>query len=123
MSRSVILKFRCTPQELDTLQAQLKDGQNISELIRQRLGLDQLNGQVDARNEVNLIRSSDEVKSNPLPTVEDPRRLSAKGVIEPVPQRNKQRRGWGWLWWLLVAAVVLVAIYFVSQIQIYYMGG
>ncbi len=40
MSRSEILKFRCSPEELDTLQAQLKDGQNLSELIRQRLGLD-----------------------------------------------------------------------------------
>jgi len=29
----------------------------------------------------------------------------------------------GRLWWLLVAAVVLGALFFIGQIQIYYWGG
>jgi len=109
MSRSEVLKFRCSPTEKATLEGQLKDGQNISELIRQRLGLVQLNGQADARTEVNHG------------TADNKRNCATLHSLSPA-KPEKKRRGWGWLWWLLVAAVVLGAIWLVAQVQLYYWG-
>lgn len=114
MSRTEIVKFRCSPEELDTLQAQLAQGETLSELIRGRLGLTCSPKRTSAGVSVD---------NNPLPTVKDPRRLVAKGVIEPVPQQNKKKRSWGWLWLAGFILALLAIGWFIVQAQIYFMGG
>jgi len=120
-----------------------KDGQNISELIRQRLGLVQLNGQVHDGTNVPPSKPIPSIGTNvpvvdgnllPISATSQPKPTPPTKKLEGQPKfvpdgtnynskPEKKRRGWGWLWWLLVAAVVLGAIYFFSQIQIYYWGG
>jgi len=117
MSRSEVLKFRCSPEEKATLEGQLKDGQNISELIRQKLGLGRgadISVPVVATDKVSM-----RIDSVPQPESNKITDFTKNCAMQKTP---KQSRGWGWLWWLLVAAVVLGAIWLVAQVQLYYWG-
>jgi len=137
MSRSEILKCRCSPEELDTLQAQLTEGETLSELIRGRLGLTCSPKRTSARVSAN---------NNPLPTVTkpSPQPMPDSGIASNkfpsgiltnndltiiltqdngTPKAPKKKRGWGWL---LLAGFILALLalgYFIIQVQMYFMGG
>jgi len=70
-------------------------------VLRKRLGLGQLNGQADARTEVNHGTADNKRNCATLHSLSP----AKNPLTETVTGEHKKSRGWGWLWWLLVASV------------------
>jgi len=123
MSRMPVIAFRPTAEQYQKFKALQTDGRSMSDIVKELVDKGLGSSLPVAPVAKNSHRQPSETlysntKSNPGNIYP---RLT--GTNDPVKKPEKKRRSWGWLWWLLVAAVVLGAIHLISQIQIYYWGG
>jgi len=131
MSRMPVIAFRPTAEQYQEFKALQTDGRSMSDIVKELVDKGLGSPLPVAPVAKNSHRKPSETlyahtESNPSPVTVIKPSPAAKFVPSGTNYNSKpekKRRGWGWLWWLLIAAVVLGAIYFVSQIQIYYWGG
>jgi len=101
MSRMPVIAFRPTAEQYQKFKALQTDGRSMSDIVKELV---------------------DKGLGSPLPVAPVVATNKVSHQCDSV-KPEKKRWGWGWLWWLLVAAIVLGAIWLLAQVQLYYWSG